>query len=187
MPCTLEKNAGGIPGLIVISQRQFPDNRGFFVEIAKESDLVAAGIPSLVQINGPQTKKGGFRGLHFQQPPNAQGKLIAVMHGTIYDVAVDIRVGSPTYGKWFGIELSRENGKQLWIPAGFAHGFVSLSLSDVVYGMADAEYAPESDRGVLWNDPEIGIKWPMTPNKFSDKDLRLPLFGELESPFTFGA
>ena len=185
MPGTFLKNPENFPGLIVIIQKQFSDERGFFTEVAKNSELVANGIPPLVQINGPQTKPGGFRGLHFQKPKKEQGKLISVMSGAIYDVAVDIRVGSPTYGRWFGIELSRENGQQLWIPAGFAHGFVSLTLSDVVYGMAHNEYAPEADSGIIWNDPEIDIKWPIVPTLFSEKDKILPHLQNITSPFKF--
>ena len=125
--------------------------------------------------------------MHFQAPPHAQAKLVRCGRGALFDVAVDIRRGSPTYGKWQGYELTAENGDQLYIPVGFAHGFVTLEPdSEIVYKCSDY-YAPETEGAVLWNDPDIGINWPTKADPIlSDKDAVAPLLSELESPFIFG-
>ena len=130
---------------------------------------------------------GTLRGLHFQAPPHAQAKLVRCGRGAIFDVAVDIRKGSPTYGNWEGYELTAENGDQLYVPVGFAHGFVTLEPdSEIVYKCSDY-YAPETEGSVLWNDPDIGIDWPTVSGPIlSDKDAAAPLLSDLESPFTFG-
>ncbi len=129
--------------------------------------------------------RGVLRGLHYQKPPQAQGKLVMVLSGEVFDVAVDIRRGSPTYGRWVGETLSAENGRMLWIPVGFAHGFCVLSeRADVVY-LVTAEYAPDLDRGIRWNDPEIGIRWPVDEPLLSPKDARLPLLREADQDFVF--
>ena len=130
---------------------------------------------------------GTLRGLHFQAPPHAQAKVVRCGRGAIFDVAVDIRRGSPTYGEWEGYELTAENGDQLYVPVGFAHGFLTLEPdSEIVYKCSDY-YAPETEGAILWNDPDIGIDWPTKADPIlSDKDAVAPLISELESPFIFG-
>lgn len=175
-----------LPGLVVVEPRVFTDSRGSFLETYKRSDFARAGIQEhFVQDNCSRSSRGVLRGLHFQIPPRAQGKLVQCVSGAIYDVAVDIRQGSPSYGQWAGIELSGENNRMLYLPPGFAHGFLVLSGSaDVVYKCTD-EYAPENDRGIIWNDPAIGIQWPEPHPLLSDKDRLLPLLSSTESGFRY--
>ena len=167
-----------IPDVVLIEPKVFGDSRGFFLESFKQ-DLFneATGTNyQFIQDNHSRSSKGVLRGLHYQLPPYAQGKLVRVITGAVFDVAVDIRRSSPTFGKWVGAELTAENHKQLWIPPGFAHGFVVLSdTADFVY-KTTAYYAPQTDRGVLWNDAEIGIEWPQLdiPFSLSDKDQKQP-------------
>ena len=165
------------------------DHRGFFAELYSRKRYLDFGIDvSFVQDNHSLSKQcGTLRGLHFQSPPYAQAKLVRCGRGAIFDVAVDIRRGSPTYGQWAGYELTAENGDQLYVPVGFAHGFVTLmSDSEIVYKCSDY-YAPETEGAVLWNDPDIGIDWPTdTSPILSDKDAVAPLLSDLESPFIFG-
>ena len=167
-----------IPDVVLIEPKVFGDSRGFFLESFKQ-DLFneATGTNyEFIQDNHSRSSKGVLRGLHYQLPPYAQGKLVRVITGAVFDVAVDIRRSSPTFGKWVGAELTAENHKQLWIPPGFAHGFVVLSeTADFVY-KTTAYYAPQTDRGVLWNDAEIGIEWPQLdiPFSLSDKDQKQP-------------
>ena len=167
-----------VPDVVLIEPKVFGDSRGFFLESFKQ-DLFneATGTNyEFIQDNHSRSSKGVLRGLHYQLPPYAQGKLVRVITGAVFDVAVDIRRSSPTFGKWVGAELTAENHKQLWIPPGFAHGFVVLSeTADFVY-KTTAYYAPQTDRGVLWNDAEIGIEWPQLdiPFSLSDKDQKQP-------------
>jgi len=150
-----------LPGLLLIEGKLFPDDRGHFMESFRVDDLAKAGLPPFVQDNLSRSKKGVLRGLHFQKLPRPQGKLIRCIRGRIYDVAVDVRKGSPTYGEWAGVELSDINNAMLWVPAGFAHGFYTLSdWADVQYKVTDY-WAPELDRGLRWNDPAVGIAWPL--------------------------
>lgn len=173
-----------IPDVVLIEPKVFGDSRGFFLESFKQ-DLFneATGTNyEFIQDNHSRSSKGVLRGLHYQLPPYAQGKLVRVITGAVFDVAVDIRRGSPTFGKWVGAELTAENHKQLWIPPGFAHGFVVLSdTADFVY-KTTAYYAPQTDRGVLWNDAEIGIEWPELdiPFSLSDKDQKQPVLAAAE-------
>lgn len=168
-----------IPDVFLIEPKVFGDARGFFLESFRQ-DLFnqATGTDyAFIQDNHSRSSKGVLRGLHYQLPPHAQGKLVRVTSGSVFDVAVDIRRSSPTFGQWVGAELSAENHRQLWIPPGFAHGFVVLSdTADFVY-KTTAYYAPESDRGLLWNDADIGIQWPALdmPFSLSDKDQKQPL------------
>ena len=154
------------------------DGRGFFLESFRQ-DLFNAATGSdykFIQDNHSRSSKGVLRGLHYQLPPHAQGKLVRVTSGAVFDVAVDIRHSSPTFGQWVGAELTAENHHQLWIPPGFAHGFLVLSdTADFVY-KTTAYYAPESDRGLLWNDADIGIAWPQLDVAFSlsEKDQKQP-------------
>ena len=175
--------------LINIKTKRLSDHRGFFAEIYNRRNYFELGIDvEFVQDNHSLSREvGTLRGLHFQAPPHSQAKLVRCGSGTIFDVAVDIRRGSPTYGHWKGYELTAENGEQLYIPVGFAHGFVTLEPdSEIVYKCSDY-YAPETEGAVLWNDPEIGIDWPTEAEPIlSDKDAVAPVFSDLESPFIFG-
>lgn len=157
---TVEKNAGGIEGLAVIEPKVFGDKRGYFVETYNEKDMKEAGFDvTFVQDNQSSSTKGVLRGLHFQKQ-YPQGKLVRVMKGRVFDVAVDLREKSATYGKWFGVELSEDNFKQFYIPEGFAHGFLVLSESAVFCYKCTDFYHPGDEGGIAWNDPKIGIDWP---------------------------
>jgi len=175
MPFTFKKTE--LPGLIIIEVASFKDGRGFFMETYKHSDFLKAGISdNFVQDNHSSSCQNVIRGLHYQKSPYAQGKLVRCTKGEIFDVAVDIRKESKTYGKYFAIKLSEKNRKMLYIPAGFAHGFAALSdIADVHY-KASAEYNKESEAGIIWNDPAINIKWPINKPIISEKDELLPLF-----------
>jgi len=163
-----------LPGVYIIEPACFEDLRGFFLETFHQQKYEAAGIDRpFVQDNQSHSKQGVLRGLHYQLK-HPQGKLIYVVNGAIFDVAVDIRAGSPTFGKWTGAELSSDNKRQIYIPEGFAHGFVVLSKSaDVIYKCTDL-YAPGDEYGILWSDPEIGINWPVQNPILSQKDLENP-------------
>ncbi|MBC7218168.1 MAG: dTDP-4-dehydrorhamnose 3,5-epimerase [Candidatus Caldatribacterium sp.] len=175
-----------IPEVILIEPQVFHDERGFFMETYRYSTFAAFGIKeNFVQDNHSRSVRGVLRGLHYQNPPKAQGKLVRVVVGEIFDVAVDIRKGSPTYGRWVGVKLSAENRKMLYIPAGFAHGFCVLSdVAEVVYKVTE-EYAPECEAGIIWNDPEIGITWPIENPIVSPKDARWPPLEKAVNRFTY--
>jgi len=168
-----------IPDIILIEPTVFPDERGFFIESYKYSEFSAFGIKeNFIQHNHSRSVKDVLRGLHYQSPPKAQGKLVWVVVGKIFDVGVDIRQGSPTYGKWVGERLSAENKRMLYIPPGFAHGFCVLDeLAEVLYKTTE-EYSLEHDAGIRWNDPEIGIQWPIEHPILSAKDAALPTLRE---------
>lgn len=167
-----------LPDIRLITPRSFEDSRGFVAETVSERRLAEIGIGQhFVQENLSFSRKTGtIRGLHFQKKPNAQAKLIRVLKGKIYDVAVDARPDSPTYGKHVGVTLSDENLAMLYIPAGFAHGFCTLTDDATVLYKVDSFYAPESEGGILWSDPDLGIDWPVKPDQaiLSPKDLCLP-------------
>ncbi len=172
-----------IPDVLILKPRVFEDPRGFFMETYRDTEFAQAGISQkFVQENHSASQKGVLRGLHYQIR-QAQGKLIRVIAGEVFDVAVDIRRRSPTFGKWVGIILSAENKLQLWIPPGFAHGFYVLSENaEVTYKVTDY-YAPEWERSILWNDPQIGIDWPLVnglPPSLSNKDINGKLLAETE-------
>jgi len=176
-----------IDGLILVIPKVFEDDRGFFMETYKSSEFVKAGIDEdFVQDNHSKSIKGVLRGLHFQKSPCEQGKLVRCIKGTIFDVAVDIREDSPTFGKWYATILSSENKKMLWIPKGFAHGFLTLSdTAEIIYKVSGAEYSPDHDAGIRWNDSTVGINWPFKEygiNKpiLSAKDEKLPFLKEIE-------
>ena len=167
-----------IDGLLTIEPKIFADPRGMFYEVYSESKYEEHGISCFVQDNHSISKKGVVRGLHYQVNPG-QNKLVRVTRGEIFDVAVDIRKQSPTYGKWWGLSLSETNNFQLYIPIGFAHGFCVLSESaEVLYKCSDY-YSPENERGILWNDPDLAIDWPVKDPILSEKDAVYPLFSEL--------
>ncbi|RKH12727.1 dTDP-4-dehydrorhamnose 3,5-epimerase [Corallococcus sp. CA053C] len=163
-----------LPEVLLLEPRVFGDSRGFFVETFHAQRYADAGIPgTFVQDNLSRSVKGTLRGLHFQEP-NGQGKLVQVLAGSVWDVVVDVRKGSPTFGRWMGAELSSGNKWQLWIPPGFAHGFCVLSDSADFFYKCTAQYAPESERSVLWNDPDLAIPWPVREPLLSEKDQRAP-------------
>ena len=176
-------------GLIQIQPQRHGDHRGFFAEIYSCRKYSELGIDvEFVQDNHSLSRDvGTLRGLHFQAPPHAQAKLIRCGRGAIYDVAVDIRRGSPTFGRWKGYKLKAENGHQLFVPIGFAHGFVTLEPdSEMIYKCSDY-YAPETEGAIRWNDPEIGIEWPTDADPIlSARDAVAPLLADFESPFIFG-
>ena len=166
-----------IPDLILVRPRVYPDERGFFSETYKKSEFAANGIGAdFIQDNHSFSTRGVIRALHYQLPPSAQGKLVAVISGRIWDVAVDIRRESPTFGKWIGGEFSDENMHMLWIPPGFAHGFVALSESAHFVYKCTAEYDKASEAGIRWDDPDLGIGWPLSDVMVSQKDAALPAF-----------
>ncbi|MFC4252007.1 dTDP-4-dehydrorhamnose 3,5-epimerase [Sinimarinibacterium flocculans] len=172
-----------LPDVLMLEPRVFGDERGFFMEsfhAARFAELSGCSEP-MVQDNHSRSVRGVLRGLHYQLPPMAQGKLVRVVSGEIYDVAVDIRRGSKTFGQWVGVTLSAENRRQLWVPPGFAHGFcVTSDTADVIYKVT-AYYSPEHDRGIRWNDPAIGIAWPLeTAPQLSPKDEKAPLLHDAE-------
>ncbi len=174
-------------GLFVVTPKRFVDERGEFVETYSRRLLESVGVHvEFVQDNQSRSvQRGVIRGLHFQSPPHAQAKLVRVIKGAVFDVAVDLRSGSATYGEHFSVELSEENGKQLLIPVGFAHGFCTLVPDTIVAYKASAFYAPECDAGLAWNDPELGVEWPLDgAPMLSPKDASLPPFRDFSTPFT---
>ena len=175
-----------IPDVILIETQNFKDDRGFFRETYKRSEFTDHGIPlNFVQDNHSHSTRGVIRGLHYQKQPRAQGKLVIVSSGEIFDVAVDLRKGSPTFGRWVSRTLSIENGSMLYVPPGFAHGFCALSAqADVTYKVTE-EFAPELDRGVVWNDPDIAIVWPLQHPLLSPKDAALPRLKDADNNFEF--
>ena len=175
-----------IPEVILIEPKIFGDERGSFMEIYKYSDFAGTGIKEhFVQDNYSNSLKGVLRGLHFQKNPNSQGKLVWCMRGRIFDVAVDIRRGSRTFGHWVSAELSEENNRLLYVPPAFAHGFVVLSEAAGVIYKCTREYSPEDDRGIVWNDPEININWPVKNPVLSEKDKRHPLLRDADNNFEY--
>lgn len=166
-----------IQGLWIIEPRIFDDERGFFMETYHQDKFREHGITApFVQQNRSRSKQGVIRGLHYQTAPFEQGKLVSVAHGEVFDVAVDIRPDSPTFGKWFGLALSSENHRLFYIPPGFAHGFCALSeYVDFVYSCTSI-YSPQNETGIIWNDPYINVEWPIAAPSLSDKDLKLPRF-----------
>ena len=173
-----------IGDVVLVRRRLRRDERGAFSESYRRSAFERAGLPvDFVQDNVVSSTGGVLRGLHYQLPPAAQGKLVSVTRGTILDVALDLRHCSPSFGKWVMNELSAEGGEMLWIPEGFAHGYLVLSDSADVHYKVTAEYAPELDRGVRWDDPALAISWPTARPTLSAKDRALPLLVEAENPF----
>ncbi len=176
-----------IPDVILVEPEVFGDERGFFMETYKASDFKRNGIDyDFVQDNHSRSQKGVLRGLHYQLRPMEQGKLVRCVRGRIWDVAVDIRKGSPWFGKWVAVELSEENRLMFWVPPGFAHGFVALEDGTEVIYKVTKEYAPELDRGIIWNDPDLAIDWPVGDPILSEKDRKLPRLRDAENNFTYG-
>ena len=180
-----------IPAVKIITPRRFADARGFFCETWNAHRMAEAGLDIAFEQDNHShsTDVGTVRGLHYQRPPHAQGKLVRVARGRIRDVVVDVRVGSPSYGRWVAAELSAETGAQLWVPRGFLHGFVTLEPdTDVIYKV-DAPYAPECDGAVRFDDPDLAIDWGIDPDRavLSTKDAAAPSFAAFDSPFVFDA
>jgi dTDP-4-dehydrorhamnose 3,5-epimerase len=176
-----------IPDVLLITPKRHGDARGWFSETWSQRALAGtAADTAFVQDNQAfSAQMGTLRGLHFQSAPNAQGKLIRALKGAVYDVAVDIRQGSPTYGQWVSAELTAEGGEQLWVPRGFAHGYVTLTTDCEIFYKVDAPYAPDCEGGIIWNDPDLAIPWPLKgPPVLSGKDHTLPRLNDL-APVAF--
>lgn len=179
----------GIDGVVIIEPKVFGDNRGYFFESFSQRDFNSlVRRVRFVQDNESKSCGGVLRGLHFQKPPFAQSKLVRVVRGAVLDVAVDIRRGSPTFGKHVAVELTEDNHRQLFIPRGFAHGFAVLSDEAIFQYKCDNFYAPQSEGAIAWDDPSLGIDWRIPSDKtiLSEKDMRHPTLGAIESPFVFG-
>jgi dTDP-4-dehydrorhamnose 3,5-epimerase len=178
-----------IPGVIVLKPRRFVDARGFFVETFNDRALRDSGIAvTFVQDNQSfSTRRGTIRGLHFQLPPSPQAKLVRVLRGSIYDVVVDLRVRSPTYGQWIAKTLAADTDEQIFVPRGLAHGFCTLEDNTEVAYKVDGYYSPACDSGLIWNDPTLGIDWPVasTDTVLSEKDRQLGRFSDFVSPFAY--
>jgi dTDP-4-dehydrorhamnose 3,5-epimerase len=178
MPFTFQHTQ--LPGVVIVEPKVFADDRGFFIETYKRSDFVAGGIDvEFVQENHSKSVRGTLRGLHFQRAPKAQAKLVRAIEGEVFDVVVDIRKGSPTFGRWETVLLSAENRRSVYVPAGYAHGFCVTSAEAQVVYKTSAEYAPELEGGVRWDDPALAISWPITAPILSPRDGRWPNLGEL--------
>lgn len=167
-----------IPGLKVFERRVARDGRGAFAELWRDEDGRAVGLPTFVQDNIARSRRGVVRGMHFQNP-QSQAKLVTVVFGEIFDVAVDVRVGSPTFGRWSAVRLSDSSGQQLFLPPGFAHGYQTISESSVVLYKCSDYYAPEHERVVRWNDAAVGIPWPIPEAIVSSRDANAPLLTDL--------
>jgi dTDP-4-dehydrorhamnose 3,5-epimerase len=175
-----------IPEILLIEPKVFRDARGVFMETYKCSDFIQHGIrENFLQDNYSRSSGGVLRGLHYQKDPYAQGKLIQCLRGRIFDVAVDMRKNSPTFGRWVSAELSEENGFMLYVPPGFAHGFIVLGESADVLYKCTREYSPENDRGIIWNDPEVNILWPVKDPVLSEKDKKHPFLRDADNNFEY--
>lgn len=184
MPFRFTRTA--IPEAVVIDPRVFADERGFFLEAYKHSEFTAAGITeTFVQTNRSRSAQGILRGLHYQKNPMAQAKLVWASSGVVYDVIVDLRRHGPSYGRWIAEILSAENKKMLYVPAGFAHGFCVLSAEAEIVYMTSEEYAPDLEAGILWNDPDLRIDWPVSNPRLSDRDRRWPGFNSADHTFSY--
>jgi dTDP-4-dehydrorhamnose 3,5-epimerase len=180
-PEALPAHETALAGVRLLKPRIFRDARGVFRETWRQDAYAAAGVgPAFVQDNASTSAAGVVRGLHFQHP-QGQGKLVSVLRGMVWDVAVDVRRGSPTFGRWTGHELSDDNGHQLWIPAGFAHGFAALTDGAVVAYRCTRYYDPEAEGTVRWDDPAIGISWPVADARLSERDAAAPLLAEMDA------
>lgn len=179
-----------LPEVFLLEPKVFSDSRGFFFESYSRRDFEKFGIQDeFVQDNHSRSIKGTVRGMHFQSQ-HPQGKLVRVLRGSIFDAAVDIRKNSPTYGKSIGVEITADSHRMIWVPVGFAHGFIALEDNTEVHYKTTDFYYPEYDAGILWNDPTLGIDWPLKKynicaGNLSDKDGKLPLLKDLDSPFVY--
>jgi len=177
-----------IEDVLEVKTGQFDDDRGFFTETYSLPVWTNAGFEgTFVQDNLSKSSKGTLRGLHYQLSTHGMGKLVRVVSGAVFDVAVDLRRGSPSFGKWVGRTLSAENGIALWVPVGFAHGFVALEDDTLVWYKCTGSHAPEAERAVRYSDPNIGVEWPIEPTVVSQKDEDAPLLADAEYDFVYGA
>jgi dTDP-4-dehydrorhamnose 3,5-epimerase len=178
-----------IDGILIIEPKAFEDDRGFFMEYYNKEGFAENGFTEIfVQDNHSRSKKGVIRGLHYQINPAPMGKLVKVVKGKIFDVGVDVRRGSPTYGKWYGEILSEENKKMIYFPPGFAHGFLSLTDGTEVIYKCTGMFSAENERAIIWNDPDIGITWPLDQVSkaiVSDRDQKHPPLKDAETNFTY--
>ncbi len=175
----METTATKLPGVVILEPKVYADDRGHFLELWNQSRYAEAGLPaSFVQDNQSFSRRGVLRGLHFQNP-NPQGKLVFVLAGEAFDVAVDIRRGSPTFGQWFGVTLSGENKRQVYVPPGFAHGFAVTGETAIVMYKCTNYYDSRAEGSIAWNDPAIGIQWPVANPVLSDKDGRAPRLADV--------
>jgi dTDP-4-dehydrorhamnose 3,5-epimerase len=174
-----------IPEVILITHGIFKDERGFFLESFREEPFIQRGIPRFVQDNHARSARRVLRGLHYQIRPAAIGKLVRCLRGRIFDVAVDIRKGSPTYAKWVGTELTDENCKMIFIPEGFAHAYCALTEECEVFYKTTGYYSPQHDRGIRWNDPALNIRWPVAELVLSAKDASAPLLKNADNNFVY--
>lgn len=173
-----------IPDVVLVTATRHGDARGFFSETYRRSAFVEAGIDAVfVQDNVARSGGGVLRGLHYQAPPRPQGKLVRAVEGAIFDVAVDLRAASPTFGRWVGRELRATEGTMLWVPEGFAHGYVVLGDAAEVAYKTTAEWDPALDRALRWNDPDVGVAWPEAHPVLSERDRAAPLLADLGAPF----
>ena len=178
-----EKQKTDIEGLMVITPQVFGDHRGYFKETFRDHTFQDLALPTFVQENESRSKAGVLRGLHYQLNPAPLAKLVRCVRGAIFDVVVDIRKSSSTYGKWHGVELSEENHKMLLVPEGFAHGFVTLAEDTIIVYKQSGYYSPEHERSILWNDPALNIVWPRVDPVLSEKDKLAPVLVDAENNF----
>ncbi|MDR1359871.1 MAG: dTDP-4-dehydrorhamnose 3,5-epimerase [Deltaproteobacteria bacterium] len=177
-----------IPDLLILEPVRHQDGRGFFMEIWRAEWQKHFGFsrPFIQDNHARSDQRGVLRGLHFQAPPQAQAKIVWASRGAIYDVAVDLRRGSPSFGKWHALVLSSENSLRFFLPSGFAHGYMALEAGTDVQYKVDAYYSPEAEKGLRWDDPLLGISWPAIPPLVSERDAALPGWKDFSSPFTHG-
>jgi len=188
MPMPVKVTPTEIPDVLVIETGAVRDDRGYFAEIHSTKMLEASGFrATFVQDNLSRSREGTLRGLHYQLEPHGMGKYVRVLVGAVFDVAVDIRRGSPTYGKWVGRTLTAENRQALWVPTGFAHGFLALEEDTLVLYKCTATHTPEAERAIHFGDPAIGIEWPRQPALVAAKDAAAPVFSMAEHNFDYGA
>ena len=184
MPVTIEP--APLDGLLIVKTGVFQDERGFFSESYSRDMWKAAGFEeSFVQDNLSKSRKGTLRGMHYQIQPEGMGKLVRCIQGSVFDVAVDLRQGSPSFGKWFGLELTGENHLALWVPAGFAHGFVALSDDSLVHYKCTGHHAPTYERALNYACPKVGIEWPMAPSVITQKDQDAPMLDDVDTNFVY--
>jgi len=182
MPVSIEKTP--IDGLLIVKTGVFSDDRGFFSESYSKKMWAEAGFTeAFVQDNLSKSKRGTLRGLHYQINPAGMGKLVRCVQGAVYDVAVDLRKGSPTYGKWHGLELTGENHLSFWVPVGFAHGFVALEDDSLVHYKCTNHHTPECERALNYACPAVGIKWPLAPTVITQKDMDAPMLDGVDTNF----
>lgn len=186
MPTPVQIQPTDIDGVLEIRSKRFDDERGYFIELCNQDMLKAAGFhQTFMQDCLSKSRKGTLRGMHYQIEPHGMGKLIHVMHGAIFDVAVDLRRGSPTFSKWIGRELRAEDPTALWVPPGFAHGFIALEDETLVFYKCNATHQPEAERTLSYKDPTVGIRWPMEPTIVNPRDEQAPLLDQAEFNFSY--